>query len=124
VSRGIIVPHHAVSARGEDLAVTNKDSAKRPASFIDDTRLTHQLYRLAHIVSILIGNLRNCFTVAFGLALRLASERLVHAEISAPGPGGRAGKQKAPPLTTLIFESIEFNTSSPRVEEKSIHPCR
>jgi hypothetical protein len=27
-------------------------------------------------------------------------------------------------LTTLIFDSIEFNKSSRRVEEKSIHPSR
>jgi hypothetical protein len=121
VSRGIIVPHHAVSARGEDLAVTNKDSAERPASFIDDTRLTHQLYGLAHIVSILIGDFRNGFTVA----LRLASERLVHAEVSAPGPPAAVlESRKRRRLTTLIFASIEFNKSSWRVEENFIHPSR
>jgi hypothetical protein len=59
VSRGIVVPHHAVPARGKKLAVTNNDGAERPTSLIDDTRLTHRLYRLAQLVSILIGNLRN-----------------------------------------------------------------
>jgi len=54
-----VVPHHAVPACGKNLAVTNNDSAERPTSFIDYTRLTHQLYCLAHIVSILIGNLLN-----------------------------------------------------------------